>query len=413
VPSSIVVALALVLLVANLILAVMQFRRARGDPEKAVREELREGREDFARTARDLREELTNSLSRNGDSLLSRFDALQAANDARLRDIQQNNARKLDEIRRTVDEQLQGALEKRLTESFKLVGGQLEAVQRGLGEMQALAAGVGDLKRVLSNVKTRGTWAEVQLGAILEQLLTPEQYARNVQTREDARENVEYAIRLPGSGSDPTSCVWLPIDSKFPQESYVRLLDATDAADVQGVQAAAGDLARALRICAGDIRDKYLAPPRTTDFAILFLPTEGLYAEVLRQADLANELQQKYKVLVAGPTTLAALLSSLRMGFRTLAIEQRASEVWTVLGAVKTEFARFGDVMSRVRKQLTAAARTIDDTDVRTRAMERRLRDVEQLPSAIAADILQLPLEPESGNIEDETSDARSEPEVV
>lgn len=272
-----------------------------------------------------------------------------------------------------------------------MVSGQLEAVQRGLGEMQALAAGVGDLKRVLTNVKARGTWAEVQLGAILEQVLTPEQYAKNVQTRDDSREHVEYAVRLPGSSGDPASCVWLPIDSKFPQESYIRLLDAVQAADPVAVEQATAELARTLRLCAQDIRDKYLAPPRTTDFAILFLPTEGLYAEVLRQRDLGNELQQTYRVVVAGPTTLAALLSSLRMGFRTLAIEQRASEVWRVLASVKTEFAKVDAVLLKLRKQLDLATRTVEATGVRTRAMARRLQDVEEAPAGIAADLLKLP----------------------
>lgn len=381
---------------------------------------LKANQEQDAKAARDLREELTSSLKGNTDSLVKatgemggsqkaaldtfasqlkglgdtmqvRFDALRGVVDGQLKQIQESNAKKLDEIRKTVDEQLQGALDKKLTESFKLVGGQLEAVQRGLGEMQALATGVGDLKKVLTNVKVRGTWAEVQLGSILEQMLTPDQYAKNVQTRENSREHVEFAIRFPGLDGDPNSCVWLPIDSKFPQEAYNRLLEASDKADPERVQAAVAELSQTIRKCAADIRDKYLAPPQTTDFGILFLPTEGLYAEILRQPGLSTELQHKYKVLIAGPTTLAALLSSFQMGFRTLAIGKRVAEVWNVLGAVKTEFGKFGDVLTKLKKQLNTAVGTVDDTETRTRAMERCLREVERLPSAAAIETLALP----------------------
>lgn len=246
--------------------------------------------------------------------------------------------------------------------------------------MQSLATGVGDLKRVLTNVKVRGTWGEVQLGALLEQILTPDQYNKNVQTREGSREMVEYAIRLPGTGKDVNSSVWLPIDSKFPQEDYQRLVDAADAADADAVEKATAALVRVVQTSAKDIADKYLDPPRTTDFAIMFLPTEGLYAEVLRQSGLVEKLQQTCRVVVVGPTTLTATLSSLRMGFRTLAIEKQSSEVWNTLAAVKTEFGKFGDVLTKVKKQLDSASNTIDQTGVRTRAMERKLREVEQLP---------------------------------
>lgn len=326
-----------------------------------------------------------------GDTTQSRLDAVKGAVEVQLKEIQDGNAKGLDAIRRTVDEQLQTTLEKRLTESFKVVSGHLESVQRGLGEMQALATGVGDLKRVLTNVKARGTWAEFQLGAILEEVLTPDQYAKNVQTRDDSGERVEFAVRLPGRTGDPASCVWLPIDSKFPQESYIRLMDAADAADMDAMQVAVAELARTMRVRAQEIHDKYLSPPHTTDFAVLFLPTEGLYAEVLRMADFAAELQHRFRVMVAGPTTLAALLSSLRIGFQTLAIERRASEVWSVLRAVKAEFGKFGAVLTKLRQQLDRATRTIDATNVRTRAMERQLREVEELPQGIATEILSLP----------------------
>jgi DNA recombination protein RmuC len=294
-------------------------------------------------------------------------------------------------MRKTVDEKLQGTLEKRLGESFKIVSERLEAVQRGLGEMQNLATGVGDLKRVLTNVKSRGTWAEVQLGGILEQFLVPEQYAKNVKTKKDSGEMVEFAIRLPGRPDEPESAVWLPIDSKFPQEDYLRLQEAAEQADAEGVQKAGDALARTLRSEAQKIQEKYLDPPSTTDFGIMFLATEGLYAEALRQPGLASELQQKHRIVLAGPTTLAAILSSLRMGFQTLAIEKRASEVWEVLAAVKTEFERFGEVLDRLKRQLKTAGRTIEKAEVRTRAMERRLRDVERLPESDAEGILSLP----------------------
>jgi DNA recombination protein RmuC len=256
--------------------------------------------------------------------------------------------------------------------------------------MQSLATGVGDLKRVLTNVKTRGTWGEIQLGSLLEQILTPEQYDMNVQTNEHSQERVEFAVRLPGLDGRMGSPVWLPIDAKFPQEDYLRLLDASDAGDADSTKRSTADLARAIRVCADDINTKYLNPPHTTDFAVMFLPIEGLYAEVLRQSGLVEELQQKYRVVVAGPTTLAALLSSLRMGFRTLAIEQRASEVWKVLAAVKAEFSKFGEVLAKVKKQLDTAGRTIESTGARTRAMERKLREVEELPLAEAQDLLGL-----------------------
>ena len=369
-------------------------RQSLDTAELAVREELRIGRDDAAKAASELRVELTAQLKGLTDSNEQRLDRLRTALDTQLKQLQEGNEKKLDEMRKTVDEKLQGTLEKRLGESFKLVSDRLEAVQRGLGEMQSLATGVGDLKRVLTNVKTRGVFGEVQLGAILEQILTPDQYARNVQPKPGSREIVEYALRLPGPDSDPNACVWLPIDAKFPHEDYARLVEAAETGESDAERSASDALARVVRRFAIDIRDKYLDPPHTTDFAILFLPTEGLYAEILRQPNLVQSLQQECRVVVAGPTTLAAILTSLRMGFRTLAIEKRASEVWQVLAAVKTEFGKFGDVLGRVRKQLDTAAKTIDETSVRTRAMERRLRDVESLPAGESEQVLALAAEP-------------------
>lgn len=331
---------------------------------------------------------LDAQLRAAGETVQGRLDAIRDVVDGRLLQLLERNEAKLEEMRKTVDEQLHGTLEKRLGESFQIVSGRLEAVHRGLGEMQALAAGVGDLRRVLTNVKTRGTWAEVQLGAILEQVLTADQYAKNVRLKEDSEERVEFAVRLPGRGGEVP--VWLPIDSKFPQESYLRLLQASDAADPEAVQSAVAELVRTVRLCARGIAEKYVSPPATTDFAVLFLPTEGLYAEVLRQPGLVEHLQDTYRVVVSGPTTLAALLSSLRMGFRTLAIEQRASEVWRVLGAVKTEFGKFGEVLDKVRRQLGTASRTLTETGARTRAMERKLREVEELPAEASSRVLRL-----------------------
>ena len=368
-------------------------RQALSAAELAVREELRIGRDDAAKAASELRGEVTSQLKGLTDSNELRLDRLRATLDTQLKQLQEGNEKKLDEMRKTVDEKLQGTLEKRLGESFKLVSDRLEAVQRGLGEMQSLATGVGDLKRVLTNVKTRGIFGEVQLGAILEQILTPDQYARNVQPKPGSRETVEFALRLPGPDSDPNACVWLPIDAKFPHEDYARLVEAAETGESDAERSASAALARVVRGFASDIRDKYLDPPHTTDFAILFLPTEGLYAEILRQPGLVETLQQDCRVVIAGPTTLAAILTSLRMGFRTLAIEKRASEVWQVLAAVKTEFGKFGDALGRVRKQLDTAAKTIDETGVRTRAMERRLRDVESLPAGESEQVLALAAE--------------------
>jgi len=306
------------------------------------------------------------------------------------KDIQKSNEQKLEEMRKTVDEKLHATLEKRLGESFKIVSERLEAVHRGLGEMQNLATGVGDLKRVLTNVKSRGTWGEIQLGAILEQILTPDQYAANVQTKENTRERVEFAIRLPGKNENGEHPVWLPIDAKFPKEAYERLMQAFESADANAVKEATKELTDGVEKCAKEICDKHVNPPITTDFAIMFLPTEGLYSEVLRQPGLHEVLQQKYRIVPAGPTTLSAILNSLRLGFRTLAIEKRSSEVWKILGAVKTEFGKFGEVLDKVKKQLNTASNTIEETATRTRVMQRSLKNVEAIPMSKAAELLEL-----------------------
>ena len=409
-----------VLVSLNLVLLLrLSGRKTSADAEQAVREELRDGREEAAKRSHELREEVSGSLSKTAQTLSGtvgqlgnvqkqqlegvttqvqalietnqqRLDGLRATISEQLNEMREANEKKLEEMRRTVDEKLQGTLEKRLGESFKLVSERLDAVHKGLGEMQNLATGVGDLKNVLTNVKVRGTWAEYQLEAILEQVLTPDQFDRNVATRKDSSERVEFAIRLPGRSDDPNDCVWLPIDSKFPQEDYLRLSEAANSADAEAVALSTRELLRSITQSAKTIAEKYLNPPQTTDFAVLYLPTEGLYAEVLRQPGLVSQLQQDYRVMVSGPTTIAALLNSLRLGFRSLAIEQQASEVWQVLGAVKTEFGRFGDVLAKVKKQLATASNTIENTERRTRAMARTLREVEQLPGAKSDELLQL-----------------------
>ena len=314
-------------------------------------------------------------------TLEAQFQGIRENNEEKLNEMRKSNEKELNKMRETVDEKLQSTLEKRLGESFKLVSERLEAVHKGLGEMQELATGVGDLKRVLSNVKTRGTFAEVQLGALLEQILTPSQYAKNVRPRPDSNEIVEYAIRLPGPNDGNKTPIWLPIDAKFPTADYERLREAAESGDAEKVNHASNALMKAIESSAADIRAKYVSPPHTTDFAILFLPTEGLYAEVVRRPETLERLQSTHRVVPAGPTTLAAILNSLQMGFRTLAIEKRSSEVWKVLSAVKTEFGKFGIVLDKGKKQLDTASKSIDQTGTRSRAIERKLNTVEQLPA--------------------------------
>lgn len=415
------------------VLVVILLIRATKASDRAgreVRDELRMSREEARSAGRELREEVSGSLKSTNEVLAKTLegmgklqqaqlegmtkqlreltesnqgalDRIRLTFDSRVKELQEGNEKKLDEMRKTVDEKLHDTLEKRLGESFKLVSDRLEAVHKGLGEMRHLATGVGDLKRVLTNVKVRGTWAEVQLGAILEQILTPEQFEKNVRVKADSLESVEYAVRLPGQKDEPEACVWLPIDSKFPQEDYLRLQEAAERADPGAIQAATDALARTVRSAAKDIHDKYISPPSTTDFAIMFLATEGLYAEVLRQPALVEDLQHRFRVVVAGPTTLAAILSSLRMGFQTLAIEQRAVEVWRVLAAIKTEFGKFGDVLDKVKRHIDLAGQTIEKTGVRSRAIERKLRSVEKLTEPEALEILALPALGEEDDEED------------
>jgi DNA recombination protein RmuC len=356
--------------------------------ERLVREELARNREESSEGARHLREEVGASIKGMSDSVEKRVNEMRAVVDVRLQRIQEESSKKLEAMRETVEEKLQGTLEKRLGESFQQVSERLEAVHKGLGEMQTLATGVGDLKKVLTNVKTRGTWGEIQLGNLLEQVLTPAQYERNVATKASGNERVDFALRLPGPEENDDTPVWLPIDAKFPQEDYQRLLDAQERGDLAAAEEASRQLEARIKGEARSIRDKYLNPPLTTDFAILFLPTEGLYAEVLRRPGLAEGVQQEQRVIIAGPTTLAALLNSLQMGFRTLAIQKRSSEVWKLLGAVKKQFGQFSGILDKVEKKLHEASNTIGDASKKSRTIESRLRTVEELPSGEASRLL-------------------------
>lgn len=351
--------------------------------EGAMREELGRGREEAQRLGEGQRRELGETLMRYSETMQTSLGQVSATVDAKLQHIQLDNEKRLEQIREMVQEKLQSTLEQRLGEQFGQVRDTLHQVHAGLGEMKALAAGVGDLKKVLSNVKTRGLLGEVQLGNLLEQMLTPEQFAVNIITKRHSQDRVEFAIRLPGreknsDGADQP--VWLPIDAKFPQEDYVRLLDATERGDLTAAESAQKQLESRLRNEARNIQSKYLDPPHTTDFAIMFLPTEGLFAEALRRPGLTEELQRQYRIVIAGPTTLAALLTSLQMGFRTLAIEKRSSEVWQLLGSVKTEFDEFGSALDKVQKKLQEASNTVKRAAVRKRAVEKKLRGVETLP---------------------------------
>jgi DNA recombination protein RmuC len=353
--------------------------------DQGLREEMARGRGEGAANAKLLREEVTAALMQLGDSQLRVLDSVRRTIEGRLDAMRADNAEKLETMRRVVEEKLQATLEQRLGASFRQVSEQLEQVFKSVGEMQSLAAGVGDLKRVLTNVKSRGAWGEMSLGTILDQVLAPEQYARNVEIRPGSRERVEYAIRLPGA--DGEGPLWLPIDAKFPTEDYERLTEAAERADAAAVESAGRGLEARVRLAARDIAAKYVAPPHSTDFALLFLPTEGLYAEIIRRPGLVDLLQREHRIVVAGPTTLLALLNSLRMGFRTLAIQQRSSEVWQVLRAVRTEFARYGEAIDRVQRKLHEASNSIDVMATRRRQVDRRLESVESLPAA-EADLL-------------------------
>lgn len=354
--------------------------------ERTLRDEFSRNREESASVAKLQREEMRASLDKFSEQLSKltdkneeRFDKLTDKVGIQLKDIQENNSKKLEEMRVTVDEKLHSTLEKRLGESFNIVSTQLKSVYEGLGEMQKLATGVGDLKRVLTNVKARGTWGEVQLERLIEQILTPEQYAKNVKTKKSSNAIVEFAIKMPGSQDDEP--VWIPVDAKFPLEDYQKLMDAQEVADITLITEISKAIDRRIKLQAKDIHEKYIDPPNTTDFALMFLPVEGLYAEVLRIPGLCDFVQREHRVTITGPTTFLAVLNSLQMGFRTLAIQKKSSEVWKILGGVKTEFGKFGDVLDKTQKKLLEASNTIDDASKRSRAIERKLRDVHELPA--------------------------------
>nr|CBX31210.1 DNA recombination protein rmuC homolog [uncultured Desulfobacterium sp.] len=383
--------------------------------ENVVKKEFSENRKEYGQNAKSAREELGASLKDFGGSLAKRIaeiagmqknqldtfskqlldmtrlneeklELMRVTMESRLSFMQDENSKKLELMRATVDEKLHATLETRLGESFKQVSERLEQVYKGLGEMRSLATGVGDLKKVLTNVKTRGTWGEIQLGALLDQILSPEQYETNVVTKKDSRERVEFAIKLPGQDPCGKHVVWMPIDAKFPQEDYQRLIEAQEAADKDLAEKSLKNLEIRIKAEAKNIKEKYICPPDTTDFALMFIPTEGLYSEIIRRPGLCDILQREYRVVVTGPTTLAALLNSLQMGFKTLAIEKRSSEIWQLLGAVKSEFGKFGDILTKTKKKLDEAVKTIESAEIRTRAIERSLRTVQQTPLLMPQD---------------------------
>ena len=342
---------------------------------------------ELANVQKNQLEILSATIEKLSQSNEKKLEVLRVTVENKLQNMQVDNAKQLEQMRQTVDEKLQGTLEKRLGESFKQVSERLEQVHKGLGEMQMLASGVGDLKKVLTNVKTRGTWGEVQLGALLEQVLSPDQFSANVATK-NVNERVDFAMTLPGQGANNDETVLLPMDAKFPIEDYQRLMDAQEKADVEGVDLAGKQLENRVKTCAKDMGEKYLNPPKTTDFGILFLPTEGLFAEVIRRPGLAEIVQREYRVVIAGPTTLWSILNSLQMGFRTLSIQKRSSEVWNLLAAVKTEWTKYGDVLDAVQKKINQASETIEQAKVRSRAIGKKLRDVQELPTSEAVDLL-------------------------
>lgn len=417
--------------------------KAQEKTERKVMDEIARNRDETNAGAKQSREELSNAMKNFADSLRAQIveiatlqkqtletfsgqqknqldtfskqletltqtnqqhlEKMRETIEQKLKLLQDDNAQKLEKMRETVDEKLHATLEKRLGESFQIVSERLELVHKGLGEMQTLASGVGDLKKVLSNVKTRGTWGEIQLGNLLEQILTPEQYAKNVATKNGSGERVEFAIKLPGRDAAELKdgVVWLPVDAKFPLEDYQRLVDATERGELEKIDETGKMLEARIKSEAKDIREKYIDPPNTTDFGILFLPVEGLYAEVLRRAGLCEMLQREFRVVITGPTTLAALLNSLQMGFRTLAIEKRSSEVWALLSAVKNEFGKFGDILDKTQKKLQEASNTIETAAKKSRTIQRKLRDVQELPSSENAELLP----PENADEADEDED--------
>lgn len=386
--------------------------------EQSLKNEIAQNREENIRSSKLDRQETSSTLKQFNESILSQMkliadlqknqldtfsnqlvkltetnelslNKMRDTVEQKLKDIQNDNNQKLDQMRVTVDEKLHSTLEKRLGESFNSISQRLEALYKELGEVQSLANGVNDLRKALTNVKTRGTWGEIQLGNIIDEILTREQYSSNVATKKGSNDRVEYAIKLPGN-DDRNTCVWLPIDAKFPQEDYQRLIDAQEGGNRTAMEEASKQLEVRIKSEAKDIREKYIDPPNTTDFGIMFLPTESLYAEVIRRTGLWEMLQREYKVVITGPTTLAALLNSLQMGFRTLAIEKRSSEVWSLLGTVKTEFGKFGDILDKTQKKLQEASNNIDTAARKTRTIERKLRNVQELPLEDAEKVVEL-----------------------
>jgi DNA recombination protein RmuC len=382
----IVVLIAINILLSIYLLSSIGKKSEFSNLEKSIREEINANRKEMAESVKNHGDSLSKQVIGFTQINEQKLNNIRNSVENRLKSLQEDNSNKLEKMRETVDEKLHTTLEKRLGESFSLVSERLEKVQKGLGEMQSLANGVGDLKKVLTNVKTRGTWGEIQLENLLEQILIPDQYERNVVTKKGSRESVEFAIKLPGKDED---VAWLPIDAKFPKEDYERLLDAQDQANVKLIEASSKALEVRIKSEAKDIRDKYINPPDTTDFGILYLATEGLYAEVLKRPGLSEILQSKYRVVITGPTTIAALLNSLQIGFKTLAIEKRASEVWKVLGAVKSEFSKFGDILEKTHKQISTVSKTLDTASRKSRTIERKLKKVQELPAEESAKLLE------------------------
>jgi len=382
--------------IAPLISKIDSLNDAQERTDRSVRDEIARLRTEAQTQGQQERTELSQLLKSFDDSVQTRLseltlstekkiEAVRQIIDEKIKQLQDDNTRQLDRIRETVDEKLQGTLEKRLGESFKQVSERLELVHQGLGDMRNLAAGVGDLKKVLTNVKARGTWGEVQLGALLEEILSPEQYLKNVRIKENTSDFVEFAIKLPGQSDFPEDSVLIPVDAKFPVEDYQRLLDAQERADAASADDAIRQLEASVKKAAKDISQKYLAPPKTTDFGIMFLPSEGLYAEVIRRTTLISVLQREYHIVVSGPSTFAAFLNSLQMGFRTLAIQKRSGEVWKVLGEVKIAFGRFGDSLDAVRKKLEQAASSVEDAQKKTRTLSGKLKAVEAMPDTASS----------------------------
>ena len=373
-----------------------QLSRSQERGERVLREELAQSRRELAGQTHHLREELGGSLRAVGETVEKRIEVMRGAVDLRLAQIQQETQKRLEEMRATVDEKLQGTLEARLGAAFAQVSLRLEAVHKGLGEMQTLAVGVGDLKKMLSNVRSRGSFGETRLETLLEDMLGPDQWQRQVATRPGSSERVDAAVRLPGGDESEGGRLWLPIDAKFPHDDYERLLDAHERGDLAAAEEAGRSLEARIKQEAKSIRDKYVSPPHTTDFALLFLPTESLFAELLRRPGLLESLRREYSVTLAGPTTLLAILGSLQMGFRTLAIQQRSQEVWRLLGAVKTHFGKFGDLLAGVQKKLDEASNKIGEASQKSRYIERRLGQVQELPANEAVALLPEEVDPES-----------------